>query len=47
MESNGVDVVGIEISMSVVVPHEKKKCRLEIYFLGNNNFRSKVTNKHE
>ena len=36
MESNGVDVVGIaiSISMSVVVPHEKKKCRLEIYFLG-------------
>ena len=32
MESNGVDVVGIEISMSVVVPHEKEKCWLEIYF---------------
>ena len=47
MESNGVDVVGIKILMSVVVPHEKKKCRLEIYFLGNINFRSKVTNEHE
>ena len=34
MESNGVDVVGMEISMSVVVPHEKKNCRLEIYFFG-------------
>ena len=38
MESNGVDVVGIEISMSVVVPHEKKKCRLEIYFFGKYQF---------
>ena len=34
MESNDVDVSGIEISMSVVVPHEKNKCRLEIYFFG-------------
>ena len=34
MESNGVDVVGIAISMSVVVPHEKKKFRLEIDFFG-------------
>ena len=38
MESNGVDIVGIEISMSVVVPHEKKKCRLEVYFFGKKQF---------
>ena len=38
MESNGVDVVGIEISMSVVVPLEKKKCRLELYLFGKYQF---------
>ena len=32
MESNGVDVVGIEISMSVVVLHEKKKKVRNIFF---------------